>query len=222
MDTPPRLRATVFDFDGTLARPSLDFPLMKRRIAALAGATLGHPVSPDGLPALEWIESLSLDMAGDQANAFRTGAHALIREMEDEAAARTTLFPFARPLLSRLRGAGVACAVITRNTRDSVSTVFPDAADYLAVVLTREDVPSVKPDPAHLLAALTVIGAAPDEAIMVGDHPTDVLTAHRAGAWAGAVASGAASREDLGEAGPDFLADDALTLFEALAAKGWL
>lgn len=216
-----RLRAAVFDFDGTLARPALDFPLMKRRIGDLASSLTGTPVIAGGLPALEWIESLCGLMSPDKAGAFRSDSHALIEEMEREAAARTNLFEFVRPMLSRLGGRGVALAVITRNSRQAVEAVFPDAGDYLAAVLTREDVAAVKPDPAHLLAALWHLDALPSETLMVGDHPLDVLTARRAGAMAGAVASGDTSYADLQAAAPDFLAADAGELVERLEAQGW-
>lgn len=216
-----RLRAAVFDFDGTLARPALDFPLMKRRIGELASSMTGVRVEPGGLPALEWIEALGGLMTPAQAEDFRRDSHALIEEMEREAAARTSLFDFVRPMLTRLGERGVALAVITRNSRQAVEAVFPDASRYLAAVLAREDVAAVKPDPAHLLEALSKLDAVPGETLMVGDHPLDVLTARRAGAMAGAVASGETPYADLQAAAPDFLAGDARELFERLEAQGW-
>lgn len=216
-----RLRAAVFDFDGTLARPALDFPLMKRRVGELAAARMGSPVESGRLPALEWIEALCVLMTSAQAEDFRRDSHALIEEMEREAAARTSLFEFVRPMLSRLSERGVALAVITRNSRQAVEAVFPDSGRYLAAVLAREDVAAVKPDPAHLLEALGLLDASPGDALMVGDHPLDVLTARRAGVLAGAVASGETPLSELQEAGPDFLAMDARELFERLEAQGW-
>ena len=68
-------------------------------------------------------------------------------------------------------------------------------------------------DPAH-------IGAG--NALMVGDHPLDVLTARRAGTWAAAVASGDTPTQDLERCGPDFLAGDAAALFAMLADAGHL
>lgn len=222
MQKPRRLRAMVFDFDGTLARPALDFSLMKARIASLARDRLGRSPEPGPLPALEWIEELAALMPRQSAEAFREESHRMILGMESEAASRTSLFGFVRPVLARLRQRGAVPAVITRNTRLSVDTVFPDAAAYLGVVLAREDVAAVKPDPGHLLAALAALGAGPEEAVMVGDHPTDVLTARRAGTLAAAVASGGTDEEELRLAGPDFLAKDAGELMARLEAEGWL
>lgn len=217
-----RLRAMVFDFDGTLARPALDFPLMKERLADLAARYLGIRPAPGTLPALEWIEALAGTLDAKGAAVFRERSHALIQDMEREAALRTSLFAFARPMLARLSELGVALAVITRNNRQAVAAVFPDSAGYLPVLLTREDVEDVKPDPAHLMAALGALGVLPDEAMMVGDHPLDVLTARRAGTFAGAVASGGTAVEELRRANPDFLAPDAGQLLARLEAEGWV
>ncbi len=282
------LRAAVFDFDGTLARPSLDFPLMRERIAQLAGeylalrgsdvptvsngllssaptrhewagasapgsrfaqsalpplsvlpASLEAPLPTDApafaapasapafaaldaLPALEWIEAAADVLGPHLGDAFRFQAHALIATMEHEAAQRTSLFPFARPLLLGLEARGVAVGIITRNNRASVQAVFPDAPAFTRLVLTREDVAAVKPDPTHLLAALEQIGASPEASLMVGDHPSDVLTARRAGTRSAAVASGGTTLAALEREAPDLLLQDAGELLEMLAARGWL
>ena len=57
MPATPRLRAVVFDFDGTLAEPSLDFALMKERLARVSARFLGRTPKPASTPALEWIEA---------------------------------------------------------------------------------------------------------------------------------------------------------------------
>ena len=215
-----RLAAAIFDFDGTLARPALDFALMKRRIADLARDILGVETAPGPLPALEWIEQLCAATRPDPARDFRDQAHAMIEGMEREAAARTSLFPFAREVLETLARAGVASAIVTRNTRLAVDTVFPDAQRYVGAILTREDVDDVKPHPSHLLAALACLGAGPQRAVTVGDHPLDIQAARRAGTLAAAVASGETTRQVLASCQPDFLEDDALALVRTLAVRG--
>lgn len=214
------LAAVVFDFDGTLARPALDFTLMKHRLADLARARFGDPLTEVGGPALEWIEAVAAARPAEEARIFRRQAHDLIADMELKAAARTSLFPFVREVLARLRGLGAGVAIITRNIRRSVEMVFPDAADFVDAVLTREDVAAVKPDPAHLLAALAMLGVAADSALMVGDHPQDVLTARRAGTFSAAVASGGNDPVRLRQSGPDFFEPDVAALVERLVREG--
>lgn len=220
------LRALVFDFDGTLAVLNLDFALMKRRLAALAEVFLEEAVSPDGLPALEWVDHLAglvLARSGrDLSLEFHTRCRFLIMDMEIKAATQGRLFPSTRPMLAALRGRGLRTAVVTRNCGPAVSTVFPDIMDSVDCLVARESAPRVKPDPAHLLAALDRLGAAPGEALMVGDHPMDVLVGQRAGTVTAAVASGRLSLDELREPGPDFLAKDCASLVDMLIEQGLL
>ncbi len=58
-----------------------------------------------------------------------------------------------------------------------------------------------KPDPEPVLKTLRELGVRPEECLVVGDMPVDVLMGKRAGAHTCAVTYGNANREDLREAG---------------------
>lgn len=228
-----RLEALVFDFDGTLATLTLDFALMRRRIAAHAARWLPRPPTPNGQPVLEWIEALALEAEvfsrgqtqdGQEARAagtaLKSGCAELVRSMELEAAKQGRLFPFVRPLLARLRGAGLGAAIITRNCGAAVRVVFPDAELSCDCLLAREDVSRVKPDPEHLLSALERLGTSASRALMVGDHPMDIEAGRRVGARTAGVASGSQSLAELRAHSPDYLARDASLLLDLLASNG--
>jgi phosphoglycolate phosphatase len=72
-----------------------------------------------------------------------------------------------------------------------------------------------KPDPAGMRELLREFGAAPHEAIMVGDAETDVLTARNAGTWMCGVSYGLSSHR-LVEYPPDLLVDSLTELLPAL------
>ena len=203
------LEAAIFDFDGTLAELVLDFAAMKRRVAALAAAHLDAVPPANGLPALEYAASLAQAMGNaDTARTFLDAVADSVRAMEIEAAGRAQLFPQARPALTMFARCGMRCGIITRNCRQAVDRVFPDAGRYVEVVLTRDEAAHVKPDPRHLLDALAVLGAAPERSLMVGDHPMDLATGKAAGTLTAGVASGRVSLADLQRAGADYLAED--------------
>ncbi len=217
------IRAIVFDFDGTLAELVIDFERMRRSIAALGEAFLGERPESNGQPVLEWLDEL-VDEVGafdaDLGRQLRTRGLLTITAMELDAAAQGRLFEFTRPVLAGLRARGLATAIVTRNCTAAVRRVFPDVAACCDVFLPREDAPRVKPDPAHLLLALERLGVAPEQALMVGDHPLDVETARRAGTLAGAVASGRIGLEELSLAAPDFAAEDCPELLRQLGLFG--
>lgn len=243
------VRAVVFDFDGTLAAPTLDFGVMRRAVAEAMRPHLDphpapqphpqrdathrpyplHPPDPShapdrpgrpDLPVMEWIAHVTalLEAHGRPADAaaLHADAHAAIRRVEVEAAARGSLFPFTRPMLAKLAALDVSVAIVTRNCPEAVRAVFPDVDALCPCLLTRDDVPSVKPDPDHLLRALGMLGRPPAEALMVGDHPMDIVTGHRAGTLTAGVASGESPAHALHEAGAHVVADDCAALMVQL------
>lgn len=221
----PKLKAIIFDFDGTLAELRLDFPEMKRRLSILAQEYFSRQLQPPSIPALEWLEDLSTRLhERDEAAAqeLEARAHALIQAMEIEAAHGGSLFPFTRALLHELQEEGIKVAIITRNCEAAVRMVFPDLERYCAGFLARDHVHRVKPDPDHLLRALEKLAASPETALMVGDHPLDIQTGKSAGILTAGVWSGNASAEDLARAGATITARNCQELIATLRARNLL
>jgi len=220
-----KLDAIIFDFDGTLAELTIDFDLMKRKIAALGEVFLGERPRPGRTPALEWLEELvqeTFKRDRDEGMEFRTRGKLVIAAMELDAAREGKLFEFTRPVLETLGSRGVAAGVITRNISAAVKEVFPDIEELTQVFIPRELAPCVKPDPDHLLKALECIGADPARSLMVGDHPMDIETAKAAGSLSAAVTSGKMGAEAFRPLAPDFVAPDVGALMGDLDQKGML
>lgn len=220
-----KLKAIIFDFDGTLAELRLDFPEMKRRLGLLAQGYFSQRLSPPNVPALEWLEELTtrLHLCDEEAaREFEARAHTLIQTIEIEAAHGGVLFPFTRSLLRELQEEGVKIAIITRNCEAAVRMVFPDIDRYCVVFLARNHVHRVKPDPDHLRRALEAIAAVPARALMVGDHPLDVQTGKSAGILTAGVWSGNASADELARAGADLTAPNCKELIAMLKARSLL
>lgn len=219
-------KAVVFDFDGTLALLNLDFERMRAAVAQLAREFSLSPAPHAGAPLLEWLHDTAgkLEERSDKGSGTEllSRADALIRDMEVEAARKGELFSFTRPLLTSLRRAGLGTAIITRNCTPALLTSFPDALEYTSILLTRDDVNQVKPNPEHLQAALEHLQCPAQDALMVGDHPLDIATAHNADADSAGVSSGRISQEELAEAGATHVARDSLALCKELSRKGLL
>jgi phosphoglycolate phosphatase len=132
--------------------------------------------------------------------------------MEIEAAAEGALFDGTRMLLAGLAGRSIRTGVVTRNCRIAVLKVFPDIAHHCQIVLTRDDTECVKPHPEHLHAALRALGVVPSEAIMVGDHPLDILLGRTAGTGTVGVLTGHSGREELRAARADLIVDQAVDI----------
>ncbi len=194
---PFRLRAVLFDFDGTLTRPgALDFAAFKREI--------GCP--PDRF-VLEWIEALA---EGPQ----RREALASLERFELAGAAGSEPNAGAEELVLRLRGAGLRIGVLTRNGRAAVDAALARFARLDAsafdVVVTRDDEPAPKPAPDGVLHAAEAMGVAPEELLVVGDYVLDVLAGQAAGAVTAYLTNGD-DADAAGETGATALAHAATT-----------
>jgi phosphoglycolate phosphatase len=166
--------ALLFDFDGTLSRLTIDFSRLRRKITALAEAFLGEEPEPSDLPVLEWIGVIADEVAlidEDLGKQFHTRGRLIIQATELDAARDAELFPDTRPLLAGLRAAGVKTGILTRNSTAAVKAVFPDVAVCCDAFLAREDTPNVKPHPDHARLVRKRLAVAPEQALLVGDHP---------------------------------------------------
>ena len=65
----------------------------------------------------------------------------------------------------------------------------------------------LKPAPDTVVAALTALRCAPQQALMVGDTTADILAGHAAGLKTCAVTYGFGAREDLWRCAPDYVID---------------
>jgi len=219
---PLAIRAAVFDFDGTLAETNIDFAGMRAGVLEVADRW-GMRERVDGQRyILEIVEQvLALLPDEDARMRFAREAEEAMQRVELEACSAAQPFAGVPEALQRLIDAGVRVGIITRNCRLGVGAVTDRHPLPHEVLLTRDDVELVKPDPSHLRLALAALDVPPEQAIMVGDHPTDIQTGHAAGAFAAGVLTAKTTREQFEELRPDLIAEDVPRLVELLlAARG--
>lgn len=108
-------------------------------------------------------------------------------------------FPGARKFLCALRESGLELVVATSAEEKELASILAVAGldDLLDVRTTSDDAESSKPDPDIVRAALEKAGCRPNEAVMLGDTPYDVIAATRAGVEVVALRSGGWADADL-------------------------
>jgi HAD superfamily hydrolase (TIGR01509 family) len=156
-----RPRALLFDMDGTLTRPLLDFD----RIRAEIGLAPGQGI----------LESIA-----EMAPPRQSEARAILERHEEAAARESTLNDGAIEILAWARQRRIGTALITRNSRQSAATVLGKHGLRLDCLVAREDGP-IKPDPRPLLMACDRLGAKTESAWMIGDWLHDIAAANAAG-----------------------------------------
>ncbi|KAJ4722827.1 Haloacid dehalogenase-like hydrolase domain-containing protein [Melia azedarach] len=177
MMSPPkkRLRGVVFDMDGTLIVPAIDFPAMHRAVLGDDNYKRLKEKNPTGIDILRHIESWSPEK---QRQANKT-----ITDFERQALDRLQLMPGAAELCGFLDSKKIRRGLITQNNKEAVDVFHDRFGIIFSPALSREFRPR-KPDPAPILHICSTWGIKPSEVMMVGDSLRhDIACGKRAGAF---------------------------------------
>lgn len=157
-----RFQAVIFDMDGTLTVPTIDFRRLREEL---------------GLPSGDLVDEIER-----LPPECRTRAWRVVERYEEEALARLAPQPGCVELLRRCRAAGLRIGIVTRNTGRSVEAFSRRTGFVFDGVVTRDFRP-VKPHPAPVLYLLDQWRIEPTKALVVGDYVHDIESGHAAGAW---------------------------------------
>ncbi|CAB4292483.1 unnamed protein product [Prunus armeniaca] len=175
---PPRarLRGVVFDMDGTLTVPVIDFAAMYRAVLGEDEYVRIKAESPSGIDILHHIETWSPEK--------QRKAYDIIADYESQGLDRLQIMPGAAELCGFLDSKNIRRGLITRNVKAAVDIFHERFRLTFSPALSREFRP-YKPDPAPLLHICSAWEVKPSEIMMVGDSlKDDVACGKRAGAVA--------------------------------------
>lgn len=214
------IQTVIFDFDGTLAKLTIDFRQMRRDVLKIISSFGMDTSAIASQHVLEMVDEAAASIkaiSSLQREMFLAEANAVIENIELAAAAHGELFERTKELLTELNLKNIHCGIITSNCRKAVCTIFPDIISYCPVVVCRDDVRRYKPHPDHLNKALQILQKPPSNALMVGDHLLDVLTGLNAGTKTAGVLTGIFQEEDFVRAGADIVLSQAADLLDFIA-----
>jgi phosphoglycolate phosphatase len=203
------MKGIIFDFDGTLTELTLDFDLLRAEIEAIARRYVADDVilSLKNHYILEMIDGIEKILDGKDTR-FKEEACIRLRDLEVEASKGKDVYPYTRNVLQRLKDRDISVGIITRSCMDVLRTVFPDIDSYTDSIVTREDTKYVKPNPLHVIEVLRCLRLEPDDVILVGDHPTDIIAGRALGMRTVGVLTGRTARDSLEKVQATHIFDD--------------
>ncbi len=157
------IRAVIFDLDGTITEPYLDFDVIREEMG----------LDKNGGPILEAMAKMTPQR--------RQQAEAILHCHEERAVAESKLNAGARETLGALRTRGIPIGILTRNRKDNAWAVARKHGLHFDAVVGREDGP-VKPDSFGVLHLCRTFAVEPAQTLLVGDYLFDLLCARAAGA----------------------------------------
>jgi HAD superfamily hydrolase (TIGR01549 family) len=155
-----RPRLVIFDMDGTLIKSMLDFDRMREEIGI------------DEEPLLEAIEKME---PSAQERALE-----ILHRHEELAAAASELQEGAHDVLAAFRQLGIPLALMTRNSRASVSAFLSRHEVIFELIRTRED-GICKPSPQPVFEICRHFKVDPRDAWVIGDYLYDIQCGAAAG-----------------------------------------
>jgi len=156
-----KYKGIIFDMDGTLTLPSIDFASVRRDLGIESG------------DILEAIATWSKD---NQAKAWN-----LIEKYEEDVRDNIILQFGCRKTLLKFQKSAIKLGILTRNSQKSVNA-FLDVINFsFDNILTREHT-SIKPSPQPVYDILAEWSVAPEHVLLVGDFIHDIECGKAAGA----------------------------------------
>lgn len=155
------LKGVLFDLDGTLTEPNLDFAEIRRAIGLGEG------------PILESLEA--------QAGPDRRRGFQILEQYEKRAAQEAVLREGCRELFWFLQKHCLKRGLITRNSKSSVEIVTGKYGLSFDCIVSREDA-TPKPSAEPVLLASRLLGVAPQDLLVMGDYKFDIISGKTAGA----------------------------------------
>ena len=211
-------KACIFDLDGTLVDSLRDIAEALNDCLAL----LGIPPRPvddyrylvgEGVPvlcdrAIGKTHPLLTNRLTELARAFYR-----VRPLK-----HTKPFPEIERVIGQLRDRGVKLAVLSNKPHELTVRVVNQfwTENTFEAIYGFFDEERRKPSPHFALKICEQLDVSPADTWVVGDTPTDVETAIRAGATAVGVTWGFRSRDDLTAAGAHFIVDSPAHLLDRL------
>ncbi|XP_022980371.1 haloacid dehalogenase-like hydrolase domain-containing protein At2g33255 [Cucurbita maxima] len=170
-----RLRGVVFDMDGTLTVPVIDFAAMHKSVLGDEEYVRIKSLNPSGIDILHIIQSWAPEK--------QRRAYEVIADFERQGIDRLQIMPGAAELCTFLDSKNIRRGLITRNIKEAVDIFHQRFGWTFHPALSRE-FGYYKPNPAPLLHICSSWDVLPNEVIMIGDSlRDDVGCGKQAGAF---------------------------------------
>ena len=143
------IRGVIFDMDGTITVPYINWQVLREHIGATPGQTI-----------MEYIDSLP--------EARSKWANQELLKAEMEAAENAEANDGINELIQALMARGVRLSVVTNSHREAMNTVLRRYGLQIETALARED-GEIKPSPDLIYKALACMTLDADEVVTVAD-----------------------------------------------------
>lgn len=205
-----KIRLCIFDFDGTLGNTvNVILNTLKATFKemGLQEKTDEEYQSTIGLPLEECFSTL-VTMSEARAKECAATYRRIFPSFDTENA--VTLFPNVLETLERLKADGIIIAIASSRRHVSLENYVNRLGlkSLVSSAVGADDVKHAKPHPEPVETLLATFGIKPNECLVIGDAPYDIIMGKSAGCLTCAVSYGNGTIEELKAAGADHIIND--------------
>ncbi|MGC1401828.1 MAG: HAD family hydrolase [Thermodesulfobacteriota bacterium] len=213
----PRLKALIFDFEGTL----VDFQWRLAEAEAEAGQLLAElGVTGNKATEVHYAEAMNMALQHSEGTGLGQAVLALSAiydRYDQDALMRWQVRPGVLEILPMVRAMGFKTALVSNVGEKSLKAALFRLGlnDYLEVIISRNEARWLKPHPKGIELACERLGCHRDEVCFLGDSMDDIRAAQRAGVPVIILAGGQDDLQKIQEGRPDGILEkwDELPLF---------
>jgi len=214
-----RTRCLLLDFDGPICaifagRRARDVVLKLLDALSIDAARVPQRVAgaADPFDVLRYAATIGPELAQRVEHQLR------LTELEAASTAMPT--PHASDVITAWRHSGRTVAVVSNNSSAAVEAYLAAHGIDVDIVVARSgpDPALLKPSPYPITSAIRALNAEPEACTLVGDSPSDIVAARRAGISSVGYANKAGKHRRLSDAGADIVIDDMQALARAAAS----
>lgn len=209
--------AVIFDFDGTLIDLLSHISWSRIRKDAIQGyrdfsvpiRLLSDYTDPFKLYGDMYKPNMK-DKAGDSFYEAQKEVSNVLAEYERRAMDKASVLPGCEDILTWLSENDTKIGVVSLNNGRVIGDILEENGlkRYIDAIFSRESEGRNKPFPDHIINCLNEFSVDSQDAVMIGDSPSDVLMSKKANVMPIGVTTGAFLKEELEMAGSEAVFSD--------------
>jgi phosphoglycolate phosphatase len=211
------IKLIIFDFDGTLGDTRRNIVVTMQDVMKELSLPLQDEdvcASTIGLPLKGCYAKMFPQLNADELERCAEVHH---RYFAENLKKITPLpFPQVKETLEVQRSQEISLAIASSRTSESLRDLLNrmEMLSYFSCIIGAQDIIHAKPNAEPVLKILDILGFRADETLVVGDMDVDILMGANARTKTCGVTWGNSTREELKEAGADFIIDRMEDLIE--------
>ncbi|MBQ9927858.1 MAG: HAD family hydrolase [Lachnospiraceae bacterium] len=214
------IKLLIFDFDGTIMDTRKTIVIAKQETMRRMGLAIADEqtcAETIGLSAKIGFKNIYPELSDEMLDLCVQNYRKIFDDTKEKVP--PTLFVDMVDTLNKLKDKGIVCTIATSRNGKSLKEFLDkmNITNFFSYLLAAEDTTLLKPNAEPVIKTLNDLSYCPEQTLVVGDMPIDILMGKNAGVYTCGVTYGNSDKDSLLEAGADYVIDGISELLDILS-----